>query len=257
MSSETSHIETPRDAGGRAVTPLLEVRDLAKVFGGVHAVDGVSISVPRRARLGLIGPNGAGKTTFFHLITGQVRPSHGHVLFDGRDITGLSVHRRARLGIGRTFQILTLFPSLTPYEHFLLAARTDARRTSGPDRAEETLERLRLADVAHMPVSALAYGQQRLVELGMTLCSDARLLLLDEPAAGLGPGDRELLRERIGSLPDDLTIVLVEHDIDLVLETVDRVVCLSDGRVVADGTPEETRDSSVVQEVYLGATHKA
>lgn len=236
---------------------LLEVRDLSKEFGGIRAVDGVNLSVEPGARLGIIGPNGAGKTTLFHLITGHVKPTHGKVVFDGREITRLPVHRRARLGLGRTFQVLTLFPSLTPYEHFLLAARTGIRGTSGPERAAETLEQLGLPEVAKVPVAALSYGQQRLVELGMTLCSDAVLLLLDEPAAGLGPADRELLRERIRSLSEELTIVLVDHDIDLVLETASRVVCMSDGRVVADGSPEETRDNPAVQGVYLRTTHKA
>jgi branched-chain amino acid transport system ATP-binding protein len=256
VSSETSHAEAQHEQ--RPTTSvLLEANDLAKVFGGVRAVDGVSLTVAEGARLGIIGPNGAGKTTFFHLITGQVKATHGQVIFNGRDITNLSVHRRARLGLGRTFQILTLFPSLSAHEHFLLAARTDIRRSSGPERAEETLARLGLTEVAHLPVAVLSYGQQRLVELGMTLCSDAILLLLDEPAAGLGPADRALLQERIDSLPRDLTIVLVEHDIDLVLNTVDRVVCLSDGRVVADGTPQEIRDNPVVQEVYLGSAQGA
>lgn len=240
-----------------AAHPLLEVEGLSKLFGGIHAVDGVSLSVQPGARLGIIGPNGAGKTTLFRLISGQERPTTGKIVFDGRDITRLPRHRRARLGLGRTFQILTLFPSLSPYEHFLLAARTDIRRTRGPERAATALEALGLTAVAHAPVSVLPYGQQRLVEMGMTLCSDATLLLFDEPAAGLGPADREILRERIRDLPEGLTIIVVEHDIELVLDTVQRVACMSDGRIVADGTPDHIRNHPVVQQVYLGTAHQA
>lgn len=257
MSSDTPHQSAPGDDANPAPRHLLEVDGLSKVFGGIHAVAGVSLSVQPGARLGIIGPNGAGKTTLFHLISGQQRPTTGRIVFNGRDITRLPSHRRARLGLGRTFQLLTLFPSLTPYEHFLLAARTDIRRTAGPERAEATLQTLGLTEVAHAPVSVLPYGQQRLVEMGMTLCSDATLLLFDEPAAGLGPADRELLRERIRNLPEQLTIVLVEHDVELVLDTVDRVACLSDGRIVADGTPGHIRNHPVVQEVYLGTAHRA
>jgi branched-chain amino acid transport system ATP-binding protein len=252
MRHEIPRLEVQADGKGPATRRLLEVVGLSKAFGAIIAVDAVTLSVEPGARLGIIGPNGAGKTTLFQLITGKERPTAGEIFFNGRRITRMPRRRRARLGLGRTFQILTLFPSLSPYEHFLLAARTDIRRTAGPERAEQTLAALGLTDVARAPVSVLSYGQQRLVELGMTLCSNATLLLLDEPAAGLGPADREMLRERIRDLPGELTVILVEHDIELVLDTVDRVVCLSDGRMVADGTPEHIRNDPVVQEVYLG-----
>ena len=257
MSHEMPRPEGRAEGNGSPTRRLLEVVGLSKVFGAIRAVDGVDLSVRPGARLGIIGPNGAGKTTLFHLITGKERPTAGKIFFHDRDITRMPRHRRARLGLGRTFQILTLFPSLSPYEHFLLAARTDVRRATGPDRAEQTLQTLGLEDVARTPVSVLPYGQQRLVELGMTLCSNATLLLLDEPAAGLGPADREMLRERIRDLPRELTVILVEHDIELVLDTVDRVVCLSYGRMVADGTPADIRNDPVVQEVYLGRAEQA
>jgi branched-chain amino acid transport system ATP-binding protein len=256
MSREIPRLEVHADGEDPAARPLLAVDGLSKMYGGICAVDDVTLSVWPGARLGVIGPNGAGKTTLFHLITGKERPTAGKIVFNGRDITRMPRYRRARLGLGRTFQVLTLFPSLSPYEHFLLAARTDLRRTVGPERAEQTLQVLGLAGVARAPVSVLSYGQQRLVEFGMTLCSDATLLLLDEPAAGLGPADREMLRERIRDLPEELTVVLVEHDIELVLDTVQRVVCLSDGRIVADGTPAHIRNDPVVQEVYLGRTEQ-
>lgn len=230
----------------------LALHDVGKSYGGVRAVHDVTLTVQRGERVGVIGPNGAGKTTLFKLISGDVRPSSGRVMFEGRDITSTPVHKRARLGLGRTFQITNLMSSLTLRENMVLAA---GARTLGPDlgRVEEVAARFRLTPLLHRRIADLAYGQQRRVELALALCGGATTLLLDEPAAGLGPDDRIVMQETIQALPPDLTILLIEHDIDLTLGLVQRVVCLHDGELVADESSAQIRHNEVVRRIYLGA----
>ncbi|WP_158807202.1 ABC transporter ATP-binding protein [Beijerinckia sp. L45] len=232
-------------------------------FGGLKAVDDVSLCVKRGERRAIIGPNGAGKTTLFNAISGVIRPTSGRVTFEGRDVTSAPPHRRAAAGISRTFQITNLFPSLTVRENMELAiwglvARKfsffgSRKLTAGEDaRAKRALELARLGARADVLVSALSYGEQRQLELAMTLATSPKMLLLDEPAAGLSPSERIIVADVIRALPTDLTIILIEHDMDLVLSLVDWVTCLSNGRFLAEGAPAEIRTNADIQDVYLG-----
>lgn len=232
-------------------------------FGGLCAVDAVSIQVASTERRAIIGPNGAGKTTLFNVITGVVHPTTGKVIFRGEDITRQRVHMRTRLGICRTFQITNLFPSLTVEENMKLAVfGVSSRKFSmlgttsvGPDAQEKITSSLRftgLQERRHTTVNALSYGEQRQLELAMTLAADPALLLLDEPAAGLSPPERAMLSDIIRALPKDLPIVLIDHDMDLVLKLVDYISVLSNGKLLAEGTPQEIRENAEVQNVYFG-----
>lgn len=227
--------------------PALLLRNVGKAYGGVDAVNDVTLKVSGGERMGIIGPNGAGKTTLFKLISGDVRPSTGRIVFAGRDITKMSVHRRAKLGLGRTFQITNLMPSLTLRENLLLAAQR-----GGATAADEIAAQFMLDPLLSRRVEELAYGQQRRVELALALCGGATTLLLDEPAAGLGPDDRAIMQSTIEALPDHLTVLLIEHDIDLTLGLVDRVVCLHHGELVADEHSSRIRDHALVRRIYLG-----
>jgi branched-chain amino acid transport system ATP-binding protein len=231
-------------------------------------VDGVSLEVAPGERRAVIGPNGAGKTTLFNAITGVIRPSQGRVLFEGRDITRAAPHRRARLGLARTFQITNLFPNLTVAENVMLAIRGLSPRkyalfgaaeplAEEQARADEAVGLARLGERHGVLVRELSYGEQRQLELAMALVSRPRLLLLDEPAAGLSPAERGVTAEIIRGLPRDLTMILIEHDMDLALGLVDRVTCLHNGRVLVEETPEAIRRNEAVQEVYLGKPRHA
>lgn len=232
-------------------------------FGGLRAVEGVSVHVPPGQRRAIIGPNGAGKTTLFNAITGSVRATAGRVLLDGVDITRRSIHARAHLGMGRTFQITNLFPSLTVAESMRLAIRglSPARFSLfGQDRltpiehvrAEEALGLAQLAGRPGRLVRELSYGEQRQLELAMALAGRPRILLLDEPAAGLSPYERGIVATIIRGLPRTLTLVLIEHDMDLVLSLVDWVTVLDGGRLLVEADPGSIRGDKRVQEVYLG-----
>jgi branched-chain amino acid transport system ATP-binding protein len=245
---------------------ILRLDHVGVVFDALKAVDDVSLDVRRGERRAIIGPNGAGKTTLFNAITGVVLPTSGRVAFDGRDITGLPPHRRATCGISRTFQITNLFPSLTVQQNMALAIRgptprkfslfgspglTDAEGA----QAERALGLSRLGSRAGSLVSELSYGEQRQLEMAMALAPNPRLLLLDEPAAGLSPAERVIVADIIRALPAQITIVLIEHDMDLVLSLVDWVTCLNNGRLLAEGAPAEIRNNADVQSVYLGRPH--
>jgi branched-chain amino acid transport system ATP-binding protein len=248
---------------------LLKLDDVGVRFGGLKAVDGVSLGVRKGERRAIIGPNGAGKTTLFNAITGVVAPTSGRVTFDGRDVTKAAPHRRAAFGMGRTFQITNLFPTLTVRQNMQIALRglaprkfsffgsaalSDAERES----AERALGLSRLGARSHALVRELSYGEQRQLEMAMALATAPRLLLLDEPAAGLSPSERVIVADVIRALPSDITIVLIEHDMDLVLSLVDWVTCLNNGRFLAEGAPAEIRTNQDVQDVYLGrARHHA
>jgi branched-chain amino acid transport system ATP-binding protein len=221
---------------------VLELWEVGREYGGLRALDDVSFDVGAGERVGVIGPNGAGKTTLFRVIAGGERASAGSLRLDGRDISRLPARRRARLGIGRTFQITELFGSLTVAENLRLAAAD----------VDEVVERFGLGPLLSTVVSELGYGQQRLVELAVTFATGARVLLLDEPAAGLGAAERVVISDAIRDLPDDVTVLLIEHDMDLVLGLVDRVLCLAGGRLVADAPAGEIRGNAAVREVYLG-----
>jgi branched-chain amino acid transport system ATP-binding protein len=243
--------------------PAVEVSALTKDFGGLRAVDRVSLAVPAGERRVLIGPNGAGKTTLFHCITGTLRPSAGRVLVFGRDVTHLAEHRRTALGLGRTFQISNVFAELPLLDNLVLACLgTDRRRwalhrplTAYPDlleRAAETLERIGLAHRAGEAVARLSYGERRQLEIGLALAARPRALLLDEPCAGLAPAERLRVSRLIAGLPRELTVLMIEHDMDVALGLADRVTVLHRGRVVVEGPPDAIRRNPDVREVYFG-----
>lgn len=243
--------------------PVLRLESVVRRFGGITAVDGVSLSLRPGERLAVIGPNGAGKTTLFRLIAGEMRPTSGRVHLFGRDVTKLRVHRRARMGLSRTFQVSNLFATLSVEDNVRLAAAAgDAShwafwRPISPDgpvrrRALDVLDRVGIGERARATVADLSHGEQRQLEIAMALAAEPRLLLLDEPAAGLGAGEREKLRSLLEGLPRDLPMVLIEHDMSLALGLADSVLCLHNGRPVAHAAPDEIRASAEVQAVYLG-----
>jgi branched-chain amino acid transport system ATP-binding protein len=246
---------------------ILQLDHVGVRFDALRAVDDVSLDVKRGERRAVIGPNGAGKTTLFNAITGVVSPSSGRVTFEGRDITRAPPHRRAAWGISRTFQITNLFPSLTVRQNMELAIRgltprkfsffgvptaTDEER----GQADGALAVSRLASRADSAVNELSYGEQRQLEIAMALAPNPRLLLLDEPAAGLSPAERVIVANIIRAMPRDITIVLIEHDMDLVLSLVDWVTCLNNGQFLAEGTPADIRNNADIQNVYLGKARR-
>jgi branched-chain amino acid transport system ATP-binding protein len=243
--------------------PALELQGVSRDYGGVHAVADVSLSVADRERRALIGPNGAGKTTLFRLISGEVPVSRGTIRVFGRDVTHLPAHRRVGCGLGRTYQITNVFPALSVEDNVALASLGLSgkkfqpllgvpRRGPERERVDKALVDVGLADRARLPVRELSHGEQRQLELALALAVQPRVLLLDEPAAGLSAAERGKMAELVHGLPPDLTLVIIEHDMDLVLELVERVTCLHNGRIVADESPTTLRGNKTVQEIYLG-----
>jgi branched-chain amino acid transport system ATP-binding protein len=258
-ASAAAAAPAPWTGGGVA----LEVADLAKHFGGVRAVQDVSLTVAEGERLAVIGTNGAGKSTLFRLIAGDLHPTHGRVALFGDDITGVPVHRRARLGIGRSFQLTSLFPHMTVWTNGWLAVqgvqpwRMQAvrRATSHGDagnRLEGLLSEWGLWDLRDVPVAELGYGDQRRLEIVVALASEPRLLLMDEPTAGQTMEESQALARHLRALPRDVTVVVIAHDMDLVFSVADRIVVMHEGRIVASGTGEEIQNDPAVQESYMG-----
>jgi branched-chain amino acid transport system ATP-binding protein len=238
---------------------VLRVEDVEVRFGGVQALKGVSLEVPDGALVGLIGPNGAGKTTLFNVITGLEKPSRGRVLMADHDVTSLPPHQRARRGLGRTFQRIEVFSSLTVHENVLAAA--EARRSWGKDEpdparsASELLERVGLHDVEHERVDKLPTGLLRLVEVARALASRPRLLLLDEPGSGLSTHESEALGDLLVDLVrDGRSILLVEHDVELVMRVCQQIHVLDFGSIIATGTPDQVQRDPAVQAAYLGTS---
>jgi branched-chain amino acid transport system ATP-binding protein len=241
----------------------LETVALDKWYGGIHPTNNVSLQVEKGARRALIGPNGAGKTTLINLMTGVVRPSAGQVLLEGQDITNLKPHARARLGMVRTFQINQLFGDLTPLESLTLAVSERLRlgtdiwspvgtKSQIVEEVTEILQRYRLADVMNERTAILPYGKQRLLEIAVAVACRPRVLLLDEPAAGVPEDERHDILASIMSLPKDVTVLLIEHDMDIVFNFADRISVLVNGALFADGTPDEVARDSRVRAIYLG-----
>ena len=241
----------------------LAIDDLAKVFGGLAAVDGVSLTVAAGERRVLIGPNGAGKTTLFHCVTGTLKPTRGRVTLFGRDVTHDPEHRRTALGMGRTFQITNVFADLTLLENLALAiVGTDRRKwvmhrpleAFGDVRQQALagLEAVGLAERAAWPVKRVSYGERRQLELALALNTRPKVLFLDEPCAGLSPSERQRISRMIAALPRDITLVMIEHDMDVALGLADRVTVLHQGRVILEGTPDEVRANAEVRDVYFG-----
>ncbi len=241
----------------------IEAKDLAKVFGGLAAVDGVSLEVGAGERRVLIGPNGAGKTTLFHCITGTLRPTRGRVSLYGQDVTRHPEHRRTALGMGRTFQITNVFPELTLVENLVLAIVGTDRRKWALHRKVEDYEAVRqqaleglasvgLAERADQPVRLISYGERRQLEIALALNTRPKVLFLDEPCAGLSPSERQRIARMIAALPRDITLVMIEHDMDVALGLADRVTVLHQGRVILEGSPDAVRANPEVRDVYFG-----
>lgn len=248
------------------MTALLDIRGLKRHFGGLWATNGVDLSVAPGELHALIGPNGAGKTTLIHLISGTLAADGGRILFAGRDITATALHERVRLGITRSFQITQIFPRLAALENVRLAVQARQRdwgsslrlwRPASADfamiaEAEDWLARVGLAEVAGLPAGDLAHGQQRALELAMALATKPRLLLLDEPMAGMGAEESAHMAQLIGSLKGEQTILLIEHDMDIVFRLADRISVLVAGRVIVSDTPAAVRSHAEVRRAYLG-----
>ena len=248
--------------------PLLQLQGVSIHFGALKAVDAVTLQVAQGERVAILGPNGAGKTTLFNAITGITPATGGKVLLDGRNITRATPNARARRGIARTFQITNLFFGLSVQDNLLLATRGLSRSrfafwrrgdAQGDERSivDSALARCQLEGKRQLLVREISYGEQRQLELAMSLTSAPRLLLLDEPAAGLSPAERVVMAGVIRSLPATLALILIEHDIDLALGLVDRVVCMYQGAVLVEGTPDQIRGNAQVQEIYLGKPRRA
>ena len=266
----------PHRAGAqpRAEGAILEVRDVSRSFGGVHALQAVSFGVVRHEVRAVIGPNGAGKTTLFNIVAGEIPPTHGTIVFEGREVHRLPAHRIARLGIARTFQTLRLFTNLSALENVMVGRhpRTRSGMIAGAARwpsaqreerairaaALDAMDRLGIAALAGRPVGALTFSEQRLLEIARALATEPRLLLLDEPAAGLNIAETEALGARILALRNGgITILLVEHDMSLVMDISDRVVVLDSGAVIAEDAPAEVQKNPRVVEAYLGRPGEA
>jgi ABC-type branched-subunit amino acid transport system ATPase component len=245
--------------------PLLEARDLTMRFGGLVAVDQVSLAIEPLTVTALIGPNGAGKTSFFKMLSGELQPTSGEVYFKGERITHLGVARVAQRGIAKSFQITQIFPKLSVAENLLVPAlaatrgsfRLDAfvplaRARGAHAIADRVLEQVGLLERRNLRASSLSYGEKRRLELGLALATEPEVLLLDEPTAGMSPAERDAMVELLQRLRHSLTIVIVEHDMDVVFGLADRIVVLQDGRQIAEGAPTEIRGHPRVQEAYLG-----
>jgi len=248
--------------------PLLRLDDLHKNFGGLAVTDGVTLDVRPGEVHAIIGPNGAGKTTLLNEISGLVPVDRGKIVFDGNDITHLPPHKRARLGIARTFQITSIVPRFTVHENAMLAVQAEAGSTFDFVRpllfdqdfsaiADDVLEQVGLAVRARTPAGLLSHGEKRALELAVAIALKPKLVLLDEPAAGTGRGETERLVEMLSALKERFTIVLVEHDMQAVFALADRISVLVYGRVIACGKPEEIRADPAVKAAYLGEEEAA
>jgi len=251
-----------------ASVPVLEVRGLSKRFGSLEVSRDVNLSLHEGARCALIGPNGAGKTTLINLVSGRLKPSAGTIRIDGRDVTRLPEAARVKSGIGRTFQITSLFRRLTTEENLALAVAEHsgvawrlrpnrAVRAQIDARVAEILDVLRLQDAGRSRVEVLPYGVQRMVELGIALALQPRLLLLDEPAAGVPRADVGIIFDAIGKLPASMAVLLIEHDIDVIFRFATRIAVLVSGAILIEGTPGEISSHAQVRAMYLGEGDRA
>lgn len=252
--------EEKRPSGGR---PVLQVRALTKHFGGVRAVGGISFDLHAGQKLAMIGPNGAGKTTCFNMLMGQLRPDSGSVRFEGRELIGMQPRHIWRLGVGRTFQITAPFASMTVLENVQMALASHHRRTFAVlprlprlyrDPALALLHRVGMSDQALRTCGVLAYGDLKRVELAMALANDPRLLLMDEPTAGMAPRERAGLMALTTEIVKEhgTSVLFTEHDMDVVFAHADRILVLNRGERIAEGSPESVREDPHVQAVYLG-----
>jgi branched-chain amino acid transport system ATP-binding protein len=248
----------------KSSVPCLVLEDLSIDFGGLRAVDGVNLTIKPGERRVLMGPNGAGKTTLFNLVSGIYQASRGRILYFEKDVTGLPTYRRAALGIARTYQITNLFPSLTVSENILMACQALERtkfvmfrRLSSyhrlMDRCNDLLKEFDLWEKRNELVKNLSHGYQRQIEVAMALAEKPRLLLLDEPAAGLSSAETHALTLLLKKLDPSITILLIEHDMDVAFEFAEKITVLYQGKFLTEGTKEEIKNNPTVQEIYLGA----
>jgi len=242
---------------------VLSAKGLVKSFGGITATNQVNLELHRGARHALIGPNGAGKTTLVNLLTGVLDPTAGQIFLNGQEITRLAPHQRVRLGMVRTFQINQLFDSLTPLQTLALAVSQHlglggkwwqalGRNTEVTRRCDQLLEQFRLTEVMEQPTRELPYGKRRQLEIAIALACDPRVLLLDEPGAGVPAGEREELLQSVAVLPTDVSVLLIEHDMDLVFSFAKRITVLVNGAVLTEGQPDDIARDPQVRAVYLG-----
>lgn len=245
------------------MTAVLRLEKLSRNFGGLMAVNGVSLDVLPGERRAIIGPNGAGKTTLFNLISGELPLAEGKVYLDDRDVSQLAAFQRANLGIGRTFQRTNLFFSLSVFENVRLAVQHRHRIsrsffapvagfTGVNGEATHLLEQIGLADRSDEPVKSLAYGQQRALEIALAMANQPKVMLLDEPTAGMSPAETHEMVNLIKELQQELTVLIIEHDMDVIFSLADRITVLHYGQVLAEGSPAEIKDNQQVQEIYLG-----
>src|SRR5665213_992160 len=257
---------TPRKReGGNIAGPILQVNGLTKHYGGLVANSDIDFTVSRGELRGVIGPNGAGKTTFFKMLTCEVEPTSGKIIFEGRDITGMTVTDACQLGLTKSYQVNQLFNRLTVRENLTIAVLAELRgkfrrdlwrlTENIPGLAREVARNLALVNLtrrADMPVSALAYGEKRRLEIGLALATSPSLLSLDEPLAGMSPHERVETVKLLKSISQGRTMIVIDHDMDSLFELVERVTVLQEGRVLVEGTPEEIKSNAAVQEAYLG-----
>ena len=247
----------------------LEVKNLVKAFGGLRAVDNVSLEFPSGSLSAVIGPNGAGKSTFFNLISGAFSPDSGEVLLDGQDIIRLSRSERMHRGIARAFQVASCFPTMTVVENLMAAVTAHIGQWSNlsgrfppsgvRERAEQVMELVGLAQVSNVQAAILSHGDQKLLDIAIALALEPKVLLLDEPTAGMGPDERWRMIERVRDLwkQRQLTLVFIEHDMDIVFQVANTIRVLCYGRVLAEGTPDQIRNNQAVIEAYLGTEDAA
>jgi branched-chain amino acid transport system ATP-binding protein len=247
---------TPRMSGDALV-----LQGVTRTFGALRAIEDVSFSVAAGERRAVIGANGAGKTTLFNVITGDFPATLGRVLFFGEDVSAHAPFERIRMGLRRTYQSSLLFRDLSVRDNLFLAVRGVSRnrysllRPGRNQSTEELLERVRLTRLADTPVAALSHGQQRQLEIGMALAGAPRLILFDEPAAGLSPGERAELVALLNSLPAHMGYILIEHDLEIALRVVSQVTVMHNGRILKHGTPQEIENDPEVQAIYMGGKH--
>jgi branched-chain amino acid transport system ATP-binding protein len=239
-----------------AMTPLLTTHGLTKTYGGLHAVDCVDFSLDAGEIRAIIGPNGAGKTSFVSLVCGRVPPTSGTIIFDGEDITHMPAHRRVRRGIAYTFQITSVFAHLSAYDNVALPAQRTLEDGRSGGRLDSSvmsaLERTGLAERADTPAGTLSYGHQRLLEVAMGLALKPRLLILDEPTQGLSDGEIAGFMELVREIASEATVLLIEHNMDVVMGLAERITVMNAGRILAEGTPAEISANDAVQRAYLG-----
>ena len=243
---------------------LLETQNLSLAFGGVHAVDEVTLNVPAGQIRALIGPNGAGKTTFFNILSGLLKPDAGTVLFDGTDITRLKPRDIVRLGLVRTFQISSVFLSMTVFENVQIACQASSHlvraifsgktRHAIAERADAILDTLSIGSLRDVKSSELSYGDQRALEIAIALSLRPKLLLLDEPTAGMSPSETLRISKLIESLKSEVGIVIIEHDMEMIMRISNRISVFNRGKLIVEGLPSEIRNDPTVRQIYLGTT---